>query len=109
MEINGRFWGSLEVAVASGVDFPYLLYRLVTDGDVQPALSYKPGVKCRWLGGDIQNLVSVLKGVPTGQGRNASRLRALANFLKFYEKDMIYDSLYRDDPMPFFSPFYTKV
>ena len=28
MEINGRFWNSLPLAVASGVDFPFLLYTL---------------------------------------------------------------------------------
>lgn len=34
MEIDGRFWGSLEVAIALGIDFPYLFYRLAVDGDV---------------------------------------------------------------------------
>ncbi len=29
MEINGRFWGSLPLAVASGSDFPWFLYQLL--------------------------------------------------------------------------------
>src|SRR5262249_5802803 len=28
MEINGRFWGSLPLAIAAGVDFPYYLYQI---------------------------------------------------------------------------------
>ena len=28
IEVNGRFWGSLQLAVDSGVDFPLMLYRL---------------------------------------------------------------------------------
>ena len=28
IEINGRFWGSLPLAVAAGADFPYYLYQL---------------------------------------------------------------------------------
>ena len=28
MEVNGRFWGSLELAVAAGVDFPFLACQL---------------------------------------------------------------------------------
>ena len=36
MEINPKFWGSLDLGIASGVDFPYLLYRMVEDGDVHP-------------------------------------------------------------------------
>ena len=27
MEINPRFWGSVQVAINAGVDFPYLLYQ----------------------------------------------------------------------------------
>jgi len=29
MEINGRFWGSLPLAVSSGSDFPWYLYQLI--------------------------------------------------------------------------------
>jgi protein-tyrosine-phosphatase/predicted ATP-grasp superfamily ATP-dependent carboligase len=28
IEINGRFWGSLPLAIAAGADFPYLLYQM---------------------------------------------------------------------------------
>lgn len=28
MEINPKFWGSLDLAIASGIDFPYLLYKM---------------------------------------------------------------------------------
>lgn len=49
MEINPRFWGSLELAVRSGVNFP-LLYLRVCEGQlIQPQPSYVLGVRCRWL------------------------------------------------------------
>jgi predicted ATP-grasp superfamily ATP-dependent carboligase len=48
MEINPKFWGSLDLAIASGVDFPYLLYRMAVDGDVEPTFNYKRGVKFMW-------------------------------------------------------------
>jgi len=34
IEINPRFWGGLPQSVASGWDYPYLLYRLAIDGTV---------------------------------------------------------------------------
>jgi predicted ATP-grasp superfamily ATP-dependent carboligase len=47
MEVNPRFWGSLNQAGKSGVDFPYLLYNMALDGDVKPVLHYKIGVKTK--------------------------------------------------------------
>jgi predicted ATP-grasp superfamily ATP-dependent carboligase len=36
IEVNPRFWGGLTQSVASGWDYPYLLYRLAVDGTVAP-------------------------------------------------------------------------
>lgn len=102
MEINGRFWASLQVAIDSGLDFPYLLYQLVTNGRIQPTFSYKTGIKGRWLLGDIDNLISVLKGKPQVKTLRVSRLRTILNFMKFYERGMHYDNFSMYDPMPFF-------
>ncbi len=61
MEINGRFWGSLPLAVAAGVDFPYLAYQQLTGDLDEPALiEAREGVITRhWLG-DLRNLLRVL-------------------------------------------------
>jgi len=48
MEINPKFWGSLDLAIASGVDFPYLLYKMAVNGDVKPSFNYTVGVKFMW-------------------------------------------------------------
>jgi predicted ATP-grasp superfamily ATP-dependent carboligase len=36
IEVNPRFWGGLTQSVASGWDYPYLLFRLAVDGSVSP-------------------------------------------------------------------------
>jgi len=92
IEINGRFWGSLNLAIASGVDFPYLLHTMVMEGDVKPVFSYKLGVKGRWLlPGDFLYLFSALSHAPR-------KLHILREFLKF--RDMTYDISSFNDPLP---------
>lgn len=49
MEINPKFWGSLDLAIVSGVDFPYLTVKMAIDGDIQPIRSYFIGKRFQWL------------------------------------------------------------
>ncbi|HHL38991.1 MAG TPA: ATP-grasp domain-containing protein, partial [Deltaproteobacteria bacterium] len=59
LEINPRLWGSLQLAVLSGVDVPWMLARLAVDGDVEPVMDYRAGVRCRWLvPGDLMHLLT---------------------------------------------------
>lgn len=48
MEINPKFWGSLDLSIASGVDFPYLIVMMALSGDIQPVLEYDTDVRFRW-------------------------------------------------------------
>ena len=92
IEVNPRFWGSLSLAIEAGVDFPYLLYRLAVDGDVQPRYNYKVGVKSRFLlFGDIFHLLTSQKNP-----------KLIMEFLKFHEKNLSYDILDIKDLLPAF-------
>jgi len=96
LEINPRFWSSLQGAISAGVDFPYLLYRMAIDGDIKPSFNYKVGVKCRnLLFGDIHHLIDVMKSTQS----KYTKLQTLLNFLKFHEDDAYY-ILSLDDPIP---------
>lgn len=53
IEINPKFWGSLDLAIASGVDFPYLSSKMCVDGDIQPVFNYKEGIIFRWIFPDL--------------------------------------------------------
>jgi predicted ATP-grasp superfamily ATP-dependent carboligase len=54
MEINPKFWGSLPLAIRSGVDFPYLLYRSAMGLAVRPPAPQPSGIQCRnLLPGDL--------------------------------------------------------
>jgi len=53
MEINGRFWGSLPLAIAAGADFPAMLAELSLTGRLKDYPAYRPGVYCRNLASDL--------------------------------------------------------
>ena len=62
MEINGRFWGSLPLAVAAGADFPFMLYRLYVEGSLPGDLPpFRTGVRCRRLSADLTWYEQVLR------------------------------------------------
>lgn len=61
MEINTRFWGSLQLSVDAGVDFPWLLYQVACGEKIEPIESYRTGVRLRWLLGDLDSLYLVLR------------------------------------------------
>ncbi|MFZ3382398.1 MAG: ATP-grasp domain-containing protein, partial [Candidatus Methanoperedens sp.] len=93
IEVNPRFWGSVYQAIAAGVDFPYLLYEMAVNGDVRPVFNYKVGVKTRFIFKDFLSLSSTLI-------KTSNRCETLKEFLKFYEKDLYYDTLSTEDILP---------
>jgi len=104
MEVNGRFWGSLQLAIDAGVDFPYLSCQLALGQPLGVQRPYEVGAKSRWLLGDLDHLIIRLFHERRDQnlGHGApSRARALANFLQPIGRGMRYDVISGRDPRPF--------
>jgi predicted ATP-grasp superfamily ATP-dependent carboligase len=104
MEINGRFWGSLQLAIDAGIDFPYMLYKMTKDGDIAEQFDYKVGVQSRWLMGDIDHLMAILlksKAVLRLPANHPGKLRTIYEFCKFYKSNMKYEVLRLSDIRPF--------
>lgn len=104
MEVNGRFWGSLQLAVDAGVDFPWLLYQLATGQDVDSVDGYAVGVRSRWLLGDLASLGKVLAGneLPP-RVAPAGRMRSIWQFLDFFDSSTRCEEIRWRDFRPFFS------
>jgi len=104
IEVNGRFWGSLQLAIAAGVDFPYLTYQLaIGERPIVPD-GYRIGVKNRWLLGDLDHLVARLRHTAEALdlGPTApSRMQATIEFLRLVEPGLSYEIISADDPGPF--------
>ncbi|WP_266078476.1 carboxylate--amine ligase [Haladaptatus caseinilyticus] len=99
LEVNPRFWGSLQLAVHAGVDFPYRYYQLA-QGVTEPDSGYETGVGSHVLRGELVYLISLLRDDydhverPSVPGATATVLGSL-----FAEPNFDYLSV--DDPKPF--------
>ncbi len=90
MEINPRFWGSLQLAIVSGVDFPCLLLKMARRESFEPVLRYRVGKRFRWfLLGDILHFLN-----------NPNRFHLRPSFFRFFDPNTTYDIFSRDDPLP---------
>jgi biotin carboxylase len=77
LEVNPRFWGSLQLAIDAGVDFPWLLYKLAAGAPIDPPDGYQTAIRCRWILGDLDSLYLTLRS----NHKLAYKLRKVLNFL----------------------------
>jgi len=100
MEVNGRYWGTLSLAVAAGMDFPLYQWKLLHGQRPEIPESYAVGTKWRFTMGYFTRLYSLL-----GQARYSPRARkvlkeSLAEMLADFNPS-VSDATFRlSDPMP---------
>jgi predicted ATP-grasp superfamily ATP-dependent carboligase len=104
MEVNGRIWGSLPLAVRAGMDFPARMAELFVDGPPPPGpveTGYRVGVRSRNLSLDVVWIASTLR--PRRRYpylETPSRRAAVAAALGLLRPGDGYDLLEADDPRP---------
>ncbi len=86
IEVNPKFWGSLDLAIASGVDFPALLHALLEQAPLTHLIGdYRDGTIFRWLTMDLAH---------------AAARRDLRPYLRAFADPRIRDDLEPRDPFP---------
>lgn len=101
-EVNPRFWGGLSVALAAGVDFPYMLYELALTGKIsRPSATFQDGVYARWVLGDLIATLNLIKG----KAPLSDKLRELAEIVLTPLRGTT-DDLRLSDPLPFLMEIY---
>jgi len=98
MEINTRFWGSLQLAIDAGLEFPYMLYQMTIGEKLHPP-PYKQGIRLRWLLGDLDRLYIVLKSTDYSLD---NKFQQALSFLNFFSTNTHYEINRLRDIKPFF-------
>lgn len=99
MEINARLWGSLQLAVDCGADFPWWLYQLAIGSPFAPPHRYKIGRRLRWWLGDLDNLYAQLRDY-RWTPKLRDKARVIAEFLLPWHPGLRYELLRWRDPVP---------
>ncbi len=99
LEVNPRFWGSLQLGVHAGVDFPYRYYQLA-NGVRNPDYGYTVGTGSHILRGELVYLVSLLRDDFDHVERPSVPV-AVARVLLSLATDPNFDYLSLDDLGPF--------
>ena len=58
IEINPKFWGSLDLPVAAGVDFPWLATCLALGHDLPATADYELGLRFQWFFDDLLHVLA---------------------------------------------------
>lgn len=98
MEVNGRFWGSLQLAIDAGVDFARLLADTTLGRDVVERHEYR-SVRSRWIWGDVDHLIAVWRDA---DGTNwKDRLSTSISWLRAFGPGYRTEVFRWSDPGPF--------
>lgn len=88
MEINPKFWGSLELSYVAGLNFPYLNYLIAMGKPIPPTATYKRDTYFRWIIPD-----DIL-------WRKFASRQQKDKFKKLKKRVKIHNNLHWNDPFP---------
>jgi predicted ATP-grasp superfamily ATP-dependent carboligase len=102
MEINGRPWGSIGLAIASGIDYPrYYIDWWLTRSLPPKTIAYETNVTCRRVVGELTHLMNVRNGKPESWPTEYPNFwTTLAKIAVPWYPGMHYDDLWISDPRP---------
>jgi predicted ATP-grasp superfamily ATP-dependent carboligase len=67
MEINGRPWGSIQLPIASGIDYPrHVVDWWLNKTEPPSRIKYREGINCRRIVGELTHLENLRRGTPVG-------------------------------------------
>lgn len=94
MEVNARFWGSLQLAIDAGADFPAWLAS-----NDPPPFDVKKGARLQWMLGDLDRLWLVAKAARKGEKVRLGK--EIAHFVASLCNPQIRSEVFRwSDPKP---------
>jgi predicted ATP-grasp superfamily ATP-dependent carboligase len=100
LEVNGRYWGSLTAAMACGLDYPLYAWQLTRGFKPAIPITYKSGVRVRWIAGDVNRLRGIWDGSGTKGMTTFSKWRETVRFVADFDPRTHAAPWSASDPLP---------
>jgi len=103
MEVNGRFWGSLPLALHCGADFAWEAYRRTVLRQTDPAPPARDNLRARYMVPETKRLVRILLApgrIDDPFFRRRPVVDLVAYLLAFFDPRARYYVFSRSDPRP---------
>ncbi len=101
MEINPRLWGSVELAIRAGVNFPHLMYQWAKGNRIYRITDYRVGIWMRYLRGDVVTTVQAV--AQRGRPGVTPPIKAILEFITTFFIPSYYDYFSWNDLGPSFT------
>jgi predicted ATP-grasp superfamily ATP-dependent carboligase len=98
MEVNGRYWGTLALAVQAGRDFPWYEWQIAHGEEPAVPLNYSTGARWRWSAGYVSRWHDLAKSSARKALKHPAGLKELIpSCADLAPRDALWDPA---DPMP---------
>ncbi len=109
MEVNGRHWGTISLAVQAGVDFPAYEWRIGHGQPPNAPGSYRTGMRWRWGTGDMLRLHDLIRRPNPDATRRFSKGGEAVRFLLDFRPGTRSALWSIRDPAPAWSEFVQSI
>jgi len=100
IEINPKFWGTTQLTISSGLNYPDILMRFATNKQIKEISEYKTGLMYRWIMDELFTILTM--------SQNRKRLFAeLKAFIRRFSYRPVETDLWISDIKPSLKKFFS--
>jgi len=100
MEVNGRYWGTISLAILAGVDFPLYQWQILHGETPSVQKTYAVGTKWKWIPGHVWRLHGLLLAARRSPSARKELLRSLSAGSALLDPSVPDPLFSPSDPMP---------
>jgi predicted ATP-grasp superfamily ATP-dependent carboligase len=100
LEVNGRYWGTLGLPIAAGMDFPFYHWQVLHGEQPSVPEKYSVGTRWRWTAGHLARLNGLLVAAWRSRAARSEVYKIFYSPSSFFDTEVDDPLVTTSDPMP---------